>query len=104
METERRIEEESMKEQVWKYMAGLSTSGFFITADIVREGKEFPTGIKAFIGEKLAQIRDGIPARKFSFHAEGWHIHFTFFPTDRVVDERYALKNRAMKRRSGFIE
>ena len=25
--------------------------------------------------------------------------HFTFYPTDRVVDEKYAMKNKMIKKR-----
>ena len=67
-----------MNEQIWKYIAELSTPGFFVT-------------------DKLALIETGISARKFTFHSGGWRIHLTFFPTDRVVDERYALKNKMIK-------
>ena len=73
-----------MNEQIWKYIAELSTPGFFVTADIMYEGEEFP-------------VETGISARKFTFHSGGWRIHLTFFPTDRVVDERYALKNKMIK-------
>lgn len=38
-----------MNEQIWKYIAELSTPGFFVTADIMYEGEEFPVDIKAFI-------------------------------------------------------
>ena len=86
-----------MNEQIWKYIAELSTPGFFVTADIMYEGEEFPVDIKAFIIDKLALIETGISARKFTFHSGGWRIHLTFFPTDRVVDERYALKNKMIK-------
>ena len=86
-----------MNEQIWKYIAELSTPGFFVTADIMYEGEEFPVDIKAFIIDKLALIETGISARKFTFHSGGWRILLTFFPTDRVVDERYALKNKMIK-------
>ena len=45
-----------MNEQIWKYIAELSTPGFFVTADIMYEGEEFPVDIKAFIIDKLALI------------------------------------------------
>lgn len=86
-----------MNEQIWKYIAELPTPGFFITADIMCEGEEFPVNIEDFIYEKLALIEGGVSARKFSFHTGGWRIYLTFFPTDRVVDERYALKNKMIK-------
>mgnify|MGYP000001737683 FL=1 len=86
-----------MNEQIWKYIVELSSPGFFVTADIMYEGEEFPVDIKAFIIDKLALIETGISARKFTLHSGGWRIHLTFFPTDRVVDERYALKNKMIK-------
>mgnify|MGYP000161140879 CR=1 FL=1 len=48
-----------MNEQIWKYIAELSTPGFFVTADIMYEGEEFPVDIKAFIIDKLALIETG---------------------------------------------
>ena len=48
------------KRQIWKYIAELSTPGFFVTADIMYEGEEFPVDIKAFIIDKLALIETGI--------------------------------------------
>ena len=44
-----------MNEQIWKYIAELSTPGFFVTADIMYEGEEFPVDIKAFIIDKLVR-------------------------------------------------
>lgn len=88
-----------MKEQIWKYIAELNIPGFFITADIMHEGQQFPLGMDAFIRDKRALIGQGITARKFTFQEREWRIHLTFFPTDRVVDERYALKNKMIKRR-----
>ena len=86
-----------MNEQIWKYIAELSTPGFFITADIMHEGEEFPIDIETFIYDKLTLIKTGISARKFTFNTAGWRIYLTFFPTDCVVDERYALKNKMIK-------
>lgn len=86
-----------MNEQIWKYIADLPTPGFFITADIMQEGDAFPVDIKAFIYDKLALIEGGISARKFTFRTGEWRIYLTFFPTNSVVDERYALKNKVIK-------
>ncbi len=83
-----------MKERIWNHIATLPTPGFFITAEVQTGGEHFPDGLEAFIQEKLASIRHGIPARKFIFREGAWRITLTFFPTDRVVDERYALKNK----------
>mgnify|MGYP003209044006 CR=1 FL=1 len=58
-----------MNEQIWKYIAELSTPGFFVTADIMYEGEEFPVDIKAFIIDKLAQ-----PANLRFIRADGVFI------------------------------
>lgn len=86
-----------MKEKIWKYIAELKTPGFFITADIICEGKGFPITMEGFIQNKLVHIKQGIAGRKFTFQEGEWRIYLTFFPTDRVVDERYALKNKMIK-------
>lgn len=88
-----------MKELIWEYIVKLSTPSFFITADIMREGERFPLGMDTFIQDKLLRIKQGITARKFTFQEGEWRIQLTFFPTDRVVDERYALKNKVIKMR-----
>lgn len=65
-----------MNEQIWKYIAELSTPGFFVTADIMYEGEEFPVDIKAFIIDKLALIETGIyqPANLRFIRADGVFI------------------------------
>ncbi|WP_455672900.1 hypothetical protein [Phocaeicola sp.] len=88
-----------MNELIWNKIAELHTPGFFITADIGYEGETFPVDLEGFIYDKLALIKQGITARKFTYHTGGWRIYLTFFPTDRVVDERYALKNKMLKLR-----
>lgn len=86
-----------MKENIWKYIAELETPDFFITADIICEGKDFPITIETFIQDKLIRINQGVTGRKYTFQEGGWRIYLTFFPTDKVVDERYALKNKMIK-------
>lgn len=88
----------SMKEQIWQMIAALHTPGFFITAEMGRVGTDFPTGLESFIGKKLKQIQEGITSRRFVYQESDWRIYLTFFPTDRVVDERYALKNKVVSR------
>ena len=90
-----------MQEQIWKAIAGMKTFGFFITAEIGREGSSFPSGLENYIREKLEAIGGGVAARRFVFKEEGWRIYLTFFPTDRVVDEKYALKNKVVARKYG---
>lgn len=87
------------KEQIWCRIAKMETPGFFVTADIMREGSSELNGLEVFIEEKIIQIRQGATGRKFTFREGEWRLHLTFFPTDRVVDERYALKNKFIKQR-----
>lgn len=72
-------------------------SGFFITADVTKTSEETPQGIEEFLREKHRVIQQGVSVRKFTFQNAGWRIIFTFFPTDRVVDEKYAMKNKMIK-------
>jgi len=72
----------------------LTTPGFFVTVEFNKKGEIFPAGLEAFIYGRLERIRQGIKGRKFSYQEEGWRIILTFFPTDQVVDEKYAMKNR----------
>ena len=44
--------------------------------------------------EKYQAILHGANGRKFVYTEGEWRLVFTFFPTDKVVDERYALKNK----------
>lgn len=87
-----------MQEQIWKYIAQMPTPGFFITAEMQRTGEVMPEGLESFIHQKMKQIKEGIGARRFVFQEGEWRIYLTFFPTDRVVDERYALKNKVVSR------
>ena len=88
-----------MEEQIWGNIAGMQTPGFFVTAEIQRVGCVMPEGLEAFIYKKLASIREGIGSRRFVFQEGEWRIYITFFPTDSVVDERYALKNKVLSRK-----
>lgn len=56
-------------------------------------------GLEVFIKGKITQIQQGITGRKFTFQEGEWRLHLTFFPTNCVVDERYALKNKFIKQR-----
>ena len=87
-----------MQERIWKYIASIHTHGFFITAEMQRVGKDFPEGLEDFIFQKLEAIRHGVRSRRFVFQEGEWRIYLTFFPTDEVVDERYALKNKVVSR------
>ena len=87
------------KEQIWRRIAEMETPGFFITADIMCEGSSELDGLELFIKGKITQIQQGITGRKFTFQEGKWRLHLTFFPTNCVVDERYALKNKFIKQR-----
>ena len=87
-----------MEEQIWEYIAGMDTPGFFITAEMQRMGSVMPEGLDAFIRKKMELIRKGIGSRRFVFREGEWRIYLTFFPTNEVVDERYALKNKVVSR------
>ena len=87
-----------MEEQIWEYIAGMDTPGFFITAEMQRMGSVMPEGLDAFIRKKMELIRKGSGSRRFGFREGEWRIYLTFFPTNEVVDERYALKNKVVSR------
>ena len=67
-------------DRIFQEVAGISIPHFFITV------------------EKYEIILRGANGRKFVYHKGEWRLIFTFFPTDRVVDERYALKNKVLFR------
>lgn len=76
--------------------------GFFITVECTKTSDETPQGIEAFLEKKHKSILQGVTTRKFVFQDAGWRLIFTFFPTDSVVEERYALKNSVIKKHSTF--
>lgn len=88
----------TMQERIWKHIAAMQTPGFFVTAEMQRAGNSFPEGLEAFVSQKLEAIRNGTRSRRFVFQEGEWRIYLTFFPTDEVVDERYALKNKVVSR------
>ena len=88
----------TMQERIWKHIAAMQTPGFFVTAEMQRAGSSFPEGLEAFVFQKLEAIRMGTRSRRFVFQEGEWRIYLTFFPTDEVVDERYALKNKVVSR------
>ena len=88
----------TMQERIWKHIAAMQTPGFFVTAEMQRAGNSLPEGLEAFVSQKLEAIRKGTRSRRFVFQEGEWRIYLTFFPTDEVVDERYALKNKVVSR------
>jgi len=83
-----------MTDEILNRVGSLSTPGFFITIEFSREAENYPRNLEFFIFEKLERIRQGVKGRKFIFKEEGWRMILTFYPTDCVVDEKYAMKNR----------
>ena len=80
----------TITDQIFRKVAETSIPHFFITVEFSASGTEMPEHIESFLREKYKVILRGASGRKF-IYKEG---EFTFFPTDRVVDERYALKNK----------
>jgi len=87
-----------MEERIWRKIAGMSTPGFFITAEMQRTGNVMPDGLETFIWKKLERIQEGCGSRRFVFQEGEWRIYITFFPTTEVVDKRYALMNKVVSR------
>ena len=85
-------------DRIFQEVAGVSIPHFFITVEFSAMGCEMPEHIEAFLWEKYEIILRGANGRKFVYHKGEWRLIFTFFPTDRVVDERYALKNKVLFR------
>ncbi|MEY8687773.1 hypothetical protein AB9N12_17195 [Bacteroides sp. AN502(2024)] len=81
-------------DQIFRKVAEISIPHFFITVEFSASGNDMPEHIEAFLWEKYEAILRGVSGRKFIYKKGEWRLIFTFFPTDRVVDERYALKNK----------
>ena len=81
-------------DHIFQEVAGVSIQHFFITVEFAALGSGMPEHLEAFLREKHKAILQGASGRKFIYREGEWRLIFTFFPTDRVVDERYALKNK----------
>lgn len=84
----------TVTDRIFQYVAELSVPHFFITVEFSVVGNEMPEHIESFVLEKYQAILHGANGRKFVYTEGEWRLIFTFFPTDKVVDERYALKNK----------
>lgn len=87
-------------DQIFKEVAEISIPNFFITVEFSTVAEDMPEHIESFLHEKLQAILSGAKGRRFVYQEEGWRLIFTFFPTNGVVDERYALKNKVFLRRN----
>ncbi|MEY8707017.1 hypothetical protein AALK94_06665 [Bacteroides faecichinchillae] len=81
-------------DQIFQKIAEISIPRFFITVEFSTVGKDMPKHLDAFLWEKYELILHGANGRKFIYREGDWRMILTFFPTDRVVDEHYALKNK----------
>lgn len=84
-------------DDILQLVSQIHLPGFFVTADFMKTSEETPQRIEEFLKEKHNAIQRGITGRKFTYQDAGWRIIFTFYPTDRVVDEKYAMKNKMIK-------
>lgn len=89
----------NVEDLLFKKITDLNIPHFFITVEIGGVLNQMPTDIEFFILEKHKKILAGATGRKFIYQTKDYKLIFTFFPTDRVVDERYALKNKVQFRR-----
>ena len=83
-----------VSDQIFGQVAETSTPHSFLPVEFSASGTEMPEHIESFLREKHKAILRGASGRKFIYKEGEWRLIFTFFPTDRVVDERYALKNK----------
>lgn len=84
-----------MLDEILKEIGEIKVPGFFVTVDFVEVSSVVPPlGIENFILQKYQSIKKGTKGRKFSYQTNGWRMHFTFFPTDSVVEPKYAMMNK----------
>lgn len=83
-------------DSVFQTVAKVNIPHFFITVEFSAMGSKRPQCIEAFLKEKHQAILQGASGRKFVYQEGDWRLIFTFFPTDKVVDEKYALKNKVL--------
>lgn len=84
----------TIEDQIFRKVAEVTIPHFFITVEFSAMGESMPEHIETFLHEKHEVILQGAKGRKFVYKEGEWRLIFTFFPTDQVVDERYALKNK----------
>ena len=74
-------------------IAKLKFPGFFVVSLCRKVGEELPTENTLFLQNKHLLIQQGFTGRRFVYRNGGWYVFFTFYPTDELVDEKYAMKN-----------
>lgn len=87
-------------DQIFRKVSEIDIPHFFITVEFSASGTEMPEHIESFLREKHGAILRGAGGRKFIYKGGEWRLIFTFFPTDSVVDERYALKNKVQMKKT----
>lgn len=83
-------------EELLFYISGIKLNGFFALTEISKRGEGMPIGVEEFLQMKAKDIIDGVKTKKFVYSNGGWRLVFTLFPTNEVVEERYAVKNKVM--------
>ena len=86
----------TVTDRIFQNVAELSVPNFFITVEFSVMGNEMPEHIESFVLEKYQAILHGANGRKFVYTEGGWRLFFTFFPTDKVVDERYGSRGGSL--------
>lgn len=84
-------------DEILQIISEIHIPKFFITVDFMKTMDTTPTGIEEFLKKKHQSIIQGVNGRKFVYQNNGWRMAFTFYPTDSVVDEKYAMKNKMVK-------
>ena len=92
----------TLTDSVLQLISEIHIPGFFITTDFLQTGEFLPQGIDFFLKEKHAKKIHSAKKKKIIYQQSGWRIAFTFYPTDRVVDEKYAMKNKMIKKRYDY--
>lgn len=83
-------------EELLLYISGIKLNGFFALTEISKRGEGEPVGVEEFLQTKVEDIICGAKTKKFVYSNGGWRLVFTLFPTTKVVEERYAVKNKVM--------
>lgn len=87
-----------MIDDILALVGRISIPNYFVTVLFAATGEVMPQDIESFVLEKHKLIQNGATGRKFVYRKGGWRMIFTFFPTNSVVDEKYALKNQGTER------